>query len=109
MLGGMIVYRHRDLFAQGWMVALSGVFAAAMAVLMAATFDGFGASGRAAAAALILLFACPFLMFSQLLADPASCSRTAIARHLGLTSYSIYLRQLPIIQELEKLGWTAGL
>jgi peptidoglycan/LPS O-acetylase OafA/YrhL len=105
MLAGMIVYRHRDLFAQGWMIALSGAFAAAMAVLIVMTFMGSELPGELPRST-ILLFACPFLMFAQL-PGFRILLENRIARHLGLTSYSIYLLQLPIIQELEKLGFAA--
>jgi peptidoglycan/LPS O-acetylase OafA/YrhL len=107
MLAGMIVYRHRELFAQGWMVALSGVFAAAMAVLIAATFMGSELPAELPRST-ILLFACPFMMFAQFSVFKIALENK-IARHLGLTSYSIYLWQLPIIQELEKFGFKADL
>jgi len=107
MLGGMIVYRHRDLFAKNWMVALSGVFAAMMGVLMTMTLAGSELPAELPRST-ILLFACPFMMFTQI---PLLrfVLENRIAGFLGLTSYSIYLWQLPIIQELEKLGFAADL
>jgi len=56
----------------------------------------------------VLLFACPFLMFSQN-SIMRLAMENAVARHLGVTSYSIYLWQLPIIQELEKRGWAVDI
>lgn len=56
----------------------------------------------------ILLFACPFLMFTQIRPFKVLLENR-VAGFLGLTSYSIYLWQLPIIQELEKLGFAADL
>jgi peptidoglycan/LPS O-acetylase OafA/YrhL len=107
MLGGMIVYRHRDLFAARWMMVLSGLFAAAMLCAMAATLAGSELPAELPKS-LILLFACPFLMFSQVSVMRIALEN-AIARHLGLVSYSIYLWQMPIIQELQERGWTVGL
>jgi peptidoglycan/LPS O-acetylase OafA/YrhL len=109
MIAGMIVYRHRDLFATRRAVMLSGVFALVMALMMAARLLALDLeSPLDVPKSLVLLFACPFLMFSQ-----ASIIRialeNAVARHLGLTSYSIYLWQMPIIQELEKRGWTVDI
>ena len=107
MLGGMIVYRHRDVFATQWMIALSGLFAAAMLCAMAATLAGSELPAELPKS-LILLFACPFLMFSQF-SVMRIVLENAIARHLGLVSYSIYLWQMPIIQELQERGWNVGL
>ena len=109
MLAGMIVYRHRDLFATPRMVLLSGLFALAMLLLMAGRLLEIEFESPVdVPKSLVLLFACPFLMFSQ-----ASVLRialeNAVARHLGLTSYSIYLWQLPIIQELQERGWTVDI
>ncbi len=109
MLAGMIVYRHRDLFATPRMVLLSGLFALAMLLLMAGRLLEIEFELPVdVPKSLVLLFACPFLMFSQ-----ASVLRialeNAVARHLGLTSYSIYLWQLPIIQELQERGWTVDI
>jgi peptidoglycan/LPS O-acetylase OafA/YrhL len=105
MLGGMIVYRHRDVFASRWSVGLSGIFAAVMAAMMLGTLLALEFESPVdVPKSLVLLAACPFLMFSQI-----SLLRTllenAVARHLGVVSYSIYLWQLPIIQELQKHGW----
>jgi peptidoglycan/LPS O-acetylase OafA/YrhL len=107
MLGGVIVYRHRDVFATPWMIALSGLFAAAMLLTMAATLAGLEFPAELPKS-IILLFACPFLMFSQFSLIRIALEN-AIARHLGLVSYSIYLWQMPIIQELQERGWTVGL
>lgn len=109
MLGGMIVYRHRDVFARQGMVLLSGLFALAMLAMMAGTLLALEFETPVnVPKSLVLLFACPFLMFSQ-----ASVLRIAlenvVARHLGLTSYSIYLWQMPIIQELQERGWNVDI
>jgi exopolysaccharide production protein ExoZ len=105
MLAGMIVYRHRDLFATRWAVLASGLFALVMLVLMASRLLGLEyETSMGLPKSIVLLFACPFLMFSQ-----ASIIRlaleNAIARFLGITSYSIYLWQMPIIEELQERGW----
>jgi peptidoglycan/LPS O-acetylase OafA/YrhL len=47
-------------------------------------------------------------MFSQVSLIRLALENAA-ARHLGLVSYSIYLWQMPIIQELQEHGWTVGL
>ena len=109
MLGGMIVYRHRDLFATPRVVLLSGLFALAMLVMMAGRLLEVEFEAPVdVPKSIVLLFACPFLMFSQ-----ASVLRialeNAVARHLGLVSYSIYLWQLPIIQELQERGWNVDI
>jgi peptidoglycan/LPS O-acetylase OafA/YrhL len=106
-LCGMIVYRHRDLFAGRWMLVLSGVFAALMAIAMAGTLSGLELPADLPKS-VILLFACPFLMFSQVSLIRLALENAA-ARHLGLVSYSIYLWQMPIIQELQEHGWAVGL
>lgn len=107
MLGGMIVYRHRALFAEGWMIALSGVFAALMALAMAATLMDVEVPAELPKS-IILLFAGPFLMFARFSLIRIALEN-AIARHLGLVSYSIYLWQMPIIQELQERGWAVDL
>lgn len=107
MLGGMIVFRHRDLFAASWVIVLSGLFAALMLLAMAATIAGSDVAA-ALPMSIVLLLACPFLMFSQIPLIRVALEN-AIARHLGLVSYSIYLWQMPIIQELQERGWTVGL
>lgn len=107
MLGGMIVYRHRDIFATRWAIALSGVFAGSILLAMAATLAGAELAG-ALPASILLLLACPFLLFAQVPLIRIALEN-AIARHLGLVSYSIYLWQMPIIQELQERGWAIGL
>lgn len=107
MLGGMIVYRHRELFAERWMIALSGILAALMALAMAGTMLELDFPAELPKST-ILLFACPFLMFSRLPLFRVALENR-IAQHLGIVSYSIYLWQLPIIQELQKLGWEVNL
>jgi len=109
MLGGMIVYRHRDVFATRWAVALSGVFALVMAVMMGSTLLDLGLESPVdVPKSIILLFACPFLMFSQI-SILRHALENAVARHLGLVSYSIYLWQMPLIQELQQRGWNVDI
>jgi peptidoglycan/LPS O-acetylase OafA/YrhL len=109
MLAGMIVYRHRDVFATRWAVLLSGVFALVMALMMTGRLLGLEFETPVEVPkSLVLLFACPFLMFTQVSVIRVVLEN-AVARHLGLISYSIYLWQLPIIQELEKRGWTVDI
>jgi len=105
MLGGMIVYRHRDVFASRRAVILSGIFAAIMATMMLGTLLALEFEAPVdVPKSLVLLGACPFLMFAQIPLLRIALEN-AVARHLGLVSYSIYLWQLPIIQELQKHGW----
>jgi peptidoglycan/LPS O-acetylase OafA/YrhL len=109
MLGGMIVYRHRDLFASQAIVLLSGVFALVMLLMMAGTLlDVELESPLNVPKSLVLLFACPFLMFTQVGVIRIALEN-AVARHLGLVSYSIYLWQMPIIQELQERGWNVDI
>ena len=109
MIAGMIVYRHRDVFATRTAVMLSGVFALIMAAMMAGKLFALEFESPVdVPKSLVLLFACPFLMFSQN-SIMRLAMENAVARHLGVTSYSIYLWQLPIIQELEKRGWNVDI
>lgn len=109
MLAGMIVYRHRDVFAQRKALIVSGLFALAMAAMMAGRLLEIEIESPVdVPKSLILLFACPFLMFNQIPLFRMAMEN-AVARHLGLTSYSIYLWQLPIIQELNERGWTVDI
>jgi peptidoglycan/LPS O-acetylase OafA/YrhL len=109
MLAGMIVYRHRDLFATPRAVLLSGLFALAMLLLMAGRLLEVELESPVdVPKSLVLLFACPFLMFSQVPLIRIALEN-AVARHLGLVSYSIYLWQMPIIQELHERGWNVDI
>jgi peptidoglycan/LPS O-acetylase OafA/YrhL len=91
------------------MVLLSGLFALAMLLLMAGTLLEMELESPVnVPKSLVLLFASPFLMFSQVPLIRIALEN-AVARHLGLVSYSIYLWQLPIIQELQERGWNVDI
>jgi peptidoglycan/LPS O-acetylase OafA/YrhL len=100
---GMLVYRHQDFFATRPARIVSGLFAflfVATAVLREMEIKAPIWHHNPTD---MLLFACPWLVASRSRIMSAILDNRVFA-FLGLTSYSIYLWQQPIMFELMKAG-----